>query len=46
MARRQAIILTNVGMLLIRTLGTNFGEILSEITTFSFKKMNLKRSSA
>ena len=44
--RRQAIIWTNVGILLIRTLGTNFSEILSEIHTFSFKKMHLKMSSA
>ena len=33
-------------MLLIRTLGTNFSEILNEIRTFSFKKMHLKTSSA
>ena len=38
--RRQAIIWTNVGILLIRTLGTNFSEILSAIHTFSFKKMH------
>ena len=44
--RRQAIIWTNVGILLIRTLGTNFSEILSEIHTYSFKKMHLKMSSA
>ena len=44
--RRQAIIWTNVGILLIRTLGTNFSEILSEMHTFSFKKMHLKMSSA
>ena len=44
--RRQAIIGTNAGMLLIRTLGTNFSEILSEIHTFSLKKMRLKMSSA
>ena len=44
--RRQAIIWTNDGMLLIRTLGTNFNEILSEIHAFSFKKMHLKMSSA
>ena len=43
--RRQAIIWTNAGMLLIRTLGTNFSEILIEIDTFSFKKMHLKKSS-
>ena len=44
--RRQAIILTNAGLLLIRPLGTNFSEILIEILTFSFKKMRLKVSSA
>ena len=44
--RRQAIIWTNDGILLIRTLGTNFSEILSEIHSFSFKKMHLKMSSA
>ena len=44
--RRQAIIWTNAGMLLIGPLGTNFSEILIEILTFSFKKMHLKMSSA
>ena len=44
--RCQAIILTNAGILLNRTVGTNFSEILSEIHTFSFKKMHLKLSSA
>ena len=44
--RRQAIIWTNAGILLILTLGTNFSEILSEIRAFSFKKMHLKMSSA
>ena len=44
--RRQAIIRTNAGILLIRTLGTNPGEILSEILTFSFKKMWFNVSSA
>ena len=43
--RRQAIIWTNAGLLLIRPLGTNFSEILIEILTFSFKKMHLKVSS-
>ena len=43
--RPQAIIRTNAGILLIGTLGTNFSEILSEIHTFSFKKMHLKMSS-
>ena len=44
--RRQAIIWTNARILLIRTLGTNFSEILSKIPAFSFKKMHLKMSSA
>ena len=44
--RRQAIIWTNAGILLIRTLGTNFSEILSEIRASSFKKMHWKMSSA
>ena len=44
--RRQAIIWTNAGILLIRTLGTNFIEILSEIRAFSFKEMHLKMPSA
>ena len=43
--RRQAIIWTNVGILLIVPLGTNFSEILIEIYTFSFNKMHLKMSS-
>ena len=43
--RRQAIIWTNAGILLIRPLGTNFSQILSEIQTFSFKKIHLKMSS-
>ena len=43
--RRQAIILTNGGILLIRPLGTSFNETSIEINTFSFKKINLKRSS-
>ena len=41
-----AIIRTNAGILLIRTWGINFSEILSQIHTFSFKKMHLKTSSA
>ena len=45
-SRRQAIIWTNTGILLIRPLGTNFNEMLIEIHTFSFKKMHLKMSSA
>ena len=39
--RRQAIIWTNAGILLIGHLGTNFSEILIEINTFSFKKIDL-----
>ena len=44
--RRQAIIWTNDGILLIRPLGTNFSEILIGVQLFSFKKMDLKMSSA
>ena len=44
--RRQAIIGTNAGILLIRPWGTNFSEILIEILILSFKKMRLKVSSA
>ena len=43
--RRQAIIWTSAGILLMGPLGTNFSEILSEINTFSFEKMHLKMSS-
>ena len=43
--RRQAIIWTNAGILLIGRLGTNFSEILIEIYTFSFKKMHMNMSS-
>ena len=43
--RRQAIIWTNAGILLIGPLGTNFSEILISIQTFLFKKMHLKISS-
>ena len=43
--RRQAIIWTNAGILLIGPLGTNFSEILIEIHTFSFKKIHPKMSS-
>ena len=43
--RRQAIIWTNAGMLLIGPLRTNFNEMLIKIHTFSFKKMHLKMSS-
>ena len=42
--RRQAIIWTSVGILLIGPLGTNFSEILIEIYTFSFKKRHLEMS--
>ena len=41
----QAIFSTNAGILLIGHLGTNFSEILIEINTFSFKKIDLKMSS-
>ena len=44
--RRQAIIWTNAGRLLIGPLGTNFSEILIETYTFSFKKIHLKMLSA
>ena len=44
--RRQAIIRTKAGILLIEPLGTNFSEILIRIQTFSFKKMHFKMSSA
>ena len=44
--RRQAIIWTNAEILLIRTLGTNFSEILGELHSFWFSKMYLKMSSA
>ena len=43
--RRQAIIWTNTGILLIGPLETNFSEILIEIYIFSFKNMHLKMSS-
>ena len=44
--RRQAIIWTNVRILSIRPLATNFNELLIGIQTFSFTKMYLKMSSA
>ena len=44
--RRQAIIWTNDGILLIAPLGTNFSEIVTGIQAFSFKRMHLKMSSA
>ena len=40
--RRQTIIWTRAGRLLIGPLGTNFREMLIEIDTFSFNKMHLK----
>ena len=40
--RRQAIIWTNAGILLIGPLGIHFSEILIEICAFSFMKMLLK----
>ena len=44
--RRQAIIWTNAGILVIGILGINFSEILFEIYIYSFKKMHVKLSSA
>ena len=44
--RRQAIIWTNAGILLIAPLRTNYRQILIEIHAFSFKKIHLKMSSA
>ena len=44
--RRQAIIWTNAGILLIRHLGTNFNEMLIELLILSLIKMRLKVSSA
>ena len=43
--RRQAIIWTNAGILLIGPLGIHFSEILIEFNTVSFNKMHLKMSS-
>ena len=43
--RRQAILWTSAGILLIAPMGTNFSEILIENFTLSFKKMHLKMSS-
>ena len=43
--RRQAIIWTNAGILLIWPLGTNFSEISIDIEIFSFKKIHFKMSS-
>ena len=44
--RHQAIIWTNAGILLIRTLGRNSSEILGKIHSISGKKMHLNMSSA
>ena len=44
--RRQTIIWTNAGILLIGPWGINFSENLISIHTFSFKKIHLKMSSA
>ena len=44
--RRQAIIWTNAGILLIGPLGIDFSENLIEINIVSFNKMHLKMSSA
>ena len=43
--RRQAIIKTNAGILLIGVLGMNSSEILTPIHLFYFNKMHLKISS-
>ena len=43
--RRQAIIWTSAGILLIGPLGTNFSGILIGIQTLSFKKIHLKMAS-
>ena len=43
--RRQAITWTDVGILLIGPIGTNFSEMLIEIHIFSLKKIHLKMSS-
>ena len=44
--RCQAIIWTSAEILLIRPLGTNFSQTLIGVQTFSFKKRELKMSSA
>ena len=44
--RRQAIIRTNAGILLIGPMGTNFSEILIEIYAFSFRKKHFAISSS
>ena len=45
-SRRQAIIWTNAGLLLIGPLGKNFNEISIKFLSFPFKKLRLKVSSA
>ena len=42
--RRQAIIWTNAGILLIELLGTGFSEIIIGIQRFSFKRVHLGMS--
>ena len=42
--RRQAIVWTNAGMLLIVSLGPNFSEMLIKIHAFSFKNMHLNHA--
>ena len=43
--RRQTIIWTNTGILLIRSTGTNFNDSLIDINRLSFKKIHFKMSS-
>ena len=43
--RRQAIIWSNAGILLIRTLGTNFSEMVSKFMNFHSRKIRFKMSS-
>ena len=42
----QAVLWTNVGVLLLEPLGTNFSEIWNKVQTYSYKKMSLKMLSA
>ena len=42
---KLTIVVSDNGILLIGTSATNFGEILSKIHTFSFRKMHLKTTS-
>ena len=44
--RRQAIVWTNVDLLWIGPLDTNFSDILIDIKTFSFNNMRFKMPSA